>query len=156
MLRICCTLDFKPRFGSKNFFLPVLHICPFFPSSSLFCPPLSFSFLLDDKRTNERANERTDDNSLLIISCSSFAYHHYLFALYIAPLPFDTKFATTMTTMIKTTTMLMTTPPRLQVAQKGTFKNFKCKKHEETLAIFFRCTPLPLENLVVQVTNKSI
>jgi hypothetical protein len=43
-----------------------------------------------------------------------------------------------------TTTMLMATPPLLHIAQKGTFKIFKCKKHGETLAIFFRYTPIPL------------
>jgi hypothetical protein len=42
-----------------------------------------------------------------------------------------------MTTTIGTTTMLMATPPLLHVAQKGTFKIFKCKKHGETLAIYF-------------------
>jgi hypothetical protein len=42
-----------------------------------------------------------------------------------------------MTTTIGTTTTLMPTPPLLHVAQKGTFKIFKCKKHEETLANFF-------------------
>jgi hypothetical protein len=42
-----------------------------------------------------------------------------------------------MTTAIGTTTMLMKTPPLLHVAQKCSFKNFKCKKQGETLAIFF-------------------
>jgi hypothetical protein len=42
-----------------------------------------------------------------------------------------------MTAAIGTTTMLMTTSPLLYVAQKGTFKNFECKKHGETLANFF-------------------
>jgi hypothetical protein len=42
-----------------------------------------------------------------------------------------------MTTAIGTTAMLMATPPLLHVAQKGTFKIFECKKHGETLAIFF-------------------
>jgi hypothetical protein len=42
-----------------------------------------------------------------------------------------------MATTMETTTMLMPTSPLPHVAQKGTFKIFKGKKHGETLANFF-------------------
>jgi hypothetical protein len=54
--------DFKPRFGYKNFFSARPYFCSFFPSSLLFCLPLSFSLLhstTTNERTNELANERT-------------------------------------------------------------------------------------------------
>jgi hypothetical protein len=60
----------------KSFFLPILYFCSFFPSPLLFLPPLSFSFFHDDKRTDERVNERTNGNSSLFTSCSSFVYHY--------------------------------------------------------------------------------
>jgi hypothetical protein len=44
-----CILDFKPRFVYKIIFSARLLFCSFFPSSSLFCLPLSFSLLHDDK-----------------------------------------------------------------------------------------------------------
>jgi hypothetical protein len=42
-----------------------------------------------------------------------------------------------MTTATGTTTMLFATPSLLHVAQKGSFKIFKRKKHGEALAVFF-------------------
>jgi hypothetical protein len=60
----------------RAFYLPILYFCSFFPSSSLFCLPLSLSLLHDDKRTNERAHERTTINSPLLTAWSSFAYHY--------------------------------------------------------------------------------
>jgi hypothetical protein len=101
-------------------FFAVLYFCSFFPSSLLFASTLPFFLLHDDKPTNQRTN----GNSVLLTSCSSFAYHYKLFTFYIASLSFDTRSATTMTTTIKTTTMLMTTPPLLHVAQKSSFKIF--------------------------------
>jgi hypothetical protein len=133
-------IGYKITFFSRPIILLLLHLV------ITFLPPLSFSILHDVKRTNERVNERT--NGTL-----PFSRHAHLlltitniFAFCIVPLSSDTRSATTMTTAIGTTTMLMTTPPLLHVAQKGTFKIFKCKckKHGETLAIFFRCTPIPL------------
>jgi hypothetical protein len=52
------TLNFKPRFSVRAFFLFVLYFCSFFPSSSLFSHPIVILFtpLL---QTNERTNERT-------------------------------------------------------------------------------------------------
>jgi hypothetical protein len=88
---------------------------------TFFASPLSFSLLHDDKRTNERTNERTNGKPPFLSSCSSFAYHYWLFAFCIVPPSFDTRSATTTTTTIGTTTMLMTAPPLLHVAQKGPF-----------------------------------
>jgi hypothetical protein len=109
-----------------------------------------------NERTNEQTNERTNGNSPLLTSCSSFAYHYQLFAFCIRPLSFATRSATTMTTAIGTTTMLMATPPLLHVAQKSTFKFLNVNNMGKPSQFFFRCTPIPLENLVVQVTNKSV
>jgi hypothetical protein len=121
-----CTVHFKPRLAIRFFFLPVLLFCSFFPSSLLFffhCHSLYST--TSNERANEQTNKRTNGNSPLFTSSSSFAYHYQLFVFCIAPLSFDTRSATTMTTAIGTTTMLMTTPTLLHVAQKGTFQNFQ-------------------------------
>jgi hypothetical protein len=136
------TLDLKPRFGYKIFFSVRPSFLLLLPLVITFLPPLSFSLLRDDKRTNERVNERTNGNPHLLTSCPSFTYHYKLFASCIVSPSFDTRSATTVTTTIKTTTMLMPSPSLLHVAQKGPFKIFKCEKHGETLEIFFRCTPI--------------
>jgi hypothetical protein len=60
-----------------------------------------------------------------------------------------------MTTTIETTTTLMATPPLLHVAQKGSFKIFECKKHGETLAIFFSVTHFSIVDSVAIVLLKS-
>jgi hypothetical protein len=55
-----CPLDFKPRFDYKNFFMPILHFCSFFPSSLLFCLHChSLYSTTSNERTNEQTNERT-------------------------------------------------------------------------------------------------
>jgi hypothetical protein len=113
-----CTLDLKPRFGYKSFFSARPLFCSFFPSSLLFC---LHCHSLYSTTTNEQLNERTNGNSPLLTSSSSFAYQHQLFAFCIVLLSFNARSATTMTTTIKTTTMLMPTPPLLHVAQKGSF-----------------------------------
>ena len=137
-----CTLDFKPRFDYKNFFMPVLHFCSFFPSSLLFCLHIVILFsTTTNERTNERVNERTIGNSSLLTSCSSFAYHYQLFAFCIVPLSFPTRSATAMTTAIGTTTMLMATPPLLLVAQKGTFKILKVKNMGKPSQFFLGALP---------------
>jgi hypothetical protein len=69
-----CALDFKPRFGYMLIFFARPITLLLLPLVITFLPPLSFSLLYDIKRTNERANERTDGNSPLLTSCSSFAY----------------------------------------------------------------------------------
>jgi hypothetical protein len=70
-----CTLDFKPRLAIRLFFArPIILL--FLPLVITFLPPLSFSLLHDVKRTNERANGRTNGNSPLLTSCSSFAYYY--------------------------------------------------------------------------------
>jgi hypothetical protein len=135
---------FQTPIGYKNFFWPVLYFCSFFPSSSLFYLHIVILFTPQRQlngRTNERANERLNGNSSLLMACSSFAYHDKLFAFCLAPLSFGTRSAPTMTTTMKTTTMLMPTPPLLYVAQKGPFKIFKCKKHGETLEFFLGALP---------------
>jgi hypothetical protein len=72
-----CILDFKPRFGYKNFsFCPTFIFAPSSLRHHFFASTLSLSFFHDIKRTNERANERTNGNSSLLTSCSSFAYHY--------------------------------------------------------------------------------
>jgi hypothetical protein len=131
---------FQTPIDFKNFFMPSLIFAPSSPRHYFFASTLSFSFLHDDKRakrTNEQTSKRTNGNSPLLTSGSSFAHHYLLFAFSIIPPSFDTRSATTMTTAIGMTTMLVTTPPLLHVAQKGPFKIFKCKKHGQTLAIFF-------------------
>jgi hypothetical protein len=151
-----CTLDFKPRFGTWAFFPPSFTFAPSSPRHHFFASPLSLSFSprrQSNERMNERADERTTGNSPLLTSCSPFAYHYRLFAFCIVPLSFDTRSATTMTTAIETTTMLMTTPPLLHVAQKGS-KNFHCKKHGETLEFFFFTTHLVHRRLPSHCANK--
>jgi hypothetical protein len=128
-----CTLDFKPRFSYKNFFFSVLHFCSFFPSSLLFCLPCHSLY---STTSNERTNKQTvaflfSRHSRLLLTITNFLlFASFLFFFY-------TRSATTMTTAIGTTMVLMATPPLLHVAHKDTFKTFKCKKHEESLAIFF-------------------
>jgi hypothetical protein len=145
--------------GYKYHLSPSIHfICSFFPSSSLFFIPLSFSFLYDAKRTNQRTNEqtneRTNGNSPFLTSWSSFAHHYQLFTFCITPLSFDTRSTTTMTTTIETTTMLMPTPPQLHVAQKGSFKIFKCEKHGETLEFFLDALILSIVDSLAIVPKK--
>ncbi|SAM06420.1 hypothetical protein [Absidia glauca] len=56
-----------------------------------------------NEQTNERANERTNERTVTLTfsrRCLSFAYHYQLFAFCIAPLSFDTRSATAMTTTI--------------------------------------------------------
>ncbi|SAM08443.1 hypothetical protein [Absidia glauca] len=67
---------FQTPIFHKNFFFPSLTFAPSSPRHHFFCPTLSFSLFHDNKRTNERANERTNGNSPLLTSYSSFAYHH--------------------------------------------------------------------------------
>jgi hypothetical protein len=58
--RVClCTLYFKPRFGYTDFFFVHSLLLLLLPLVITFLPSLSFSLLLDDKRTNEQTNERT-------------------------------------------------------------------------------------------------
>jgi hypothetical protein len=71
-----CTLDFKPRLAIRLLFFAPPIILLLLPLVLTFLPPLSFSLLHDVKRTNERADERTNGNSPLLMSCSSLAYHY--------------------------------------------------------------------------------
>jgi hypothetical protein len=83
-LRFALTLDFKPRFGYKNFFRARTLFCSFFPSSLLFYLPLSFSLLHDDKRTSERKNERTNERTVTL----PFSRHVHLLLTITNFLPF--------------------------------------------------------------------
>jgi hypothetical protein len=118
------TLDFKPRFVYKELFYARPIILLLLPLVITFLPPLPFSLLHDVERTNEQTNERTvtllfSRHVHLLLTITTF------FAFCIVPLSFGTRSATTMTKTIRTTTMLMTTPPLLHVAQKGSFQNFQ-------------------------------
>jgi hypothetical protein len=79
---------------------------------------LSFFYLT---ATNKRANEQTNERTVIV----PFSRHVHLLLTILTfcsvPLSFDTRSPTTMTTTIKKTTMLMTTPPLPHVAQKGSF-----------------------------------
>jgi hypothetical protein len=118
-----CPLYFKLRFGYKNLLLPSFIFAPSSPRHYFLSPNVIFFTprRQTNERTNARPNERTNGNSVLLTSCSSFAYHYQLFPFCITPPFFDTRSAKTMTTAIKTTTMLMATPTLLHVAQKGSF-----------------------------------
>jgi hypothetical protein len=75
-INVCLyTLDFKPRMAIRFFFARLINLL-LLPLVITFLPPLSFSLLHDVKRTSERANGRTDGNSPLLTSISSFAYHY--------------------------------------------------------------------------------
>ncbi|SAM00849.1 hypothetical protein [Absidia glauca] len=65
---------FQPPIGYKIIFFARPVILLLLPLVITFLPLLTFSLLHDVKRTNERANERTNGNSPLLTSCSSFAY----------------------------------------------------------------------------------
>jgi hypothetical protein len=117
--------------------------------SFLLLLPLVITFLLPHchfiftprrtkERTNERAHERMNERTVTLPFSRHvpFAYHYQLFAYCIVPPSFDTRSATTMMTTIKTTKMLMATPPLPHVAQKGTLKNFKSKKHGKPSQFF--------------------
>ncbi|SAM04830.1 hypothetical protein [Absidia glauca] len=67
---------FQTPIGYKIIFYARSIILLLLPLVITFLPPLSSSLLHDDKRTNERANERTNGNSPLLTSSSSFAYHY--------------------------------------------------------------------------------
>jgi hypothetical protein len=71
-----CTLDFKPRFGYKNFFFACSSFLLLLPLVITLLPHCHSFLLHDDKLTNERADERLNGNSSLLMSCSSFAYHY--------------------------------------------------------------------------------
>jgi hypothetical protein len=71
----------NPDFASRTSILPIHYFCSFFPSSLLFWFPLPLSLLHDDKRTIERANERTNGNS-------PFLTHVHLLLTSINFLPF--------------------------------------------------------------------
>ncbi|SAM09537.1 hypothetical protein [Absidia glauca] len=67
---------FQTPIGYKDFFfLPSFYLL-LLPLVITFLPHCHSFLLHDDKRTNERANERTDGNSPLLTSCSSFVYHY--------------------------------------------------------------------------------
>ncbi|SAL95285.1 hypothetical protein [Absidia glauca] len=66
---------FQTPIGYKIIFACPI-ILPLLPLVITILPPLSFSLLHDVKRMNERANERTNGNSPLLTSGSSFAYHY--------------------------------------------------------------------------------
>ncbi|SAM07820.1 hypothetical protein [Absidia glauca] len=79
LLQQCATMHsrFQTPIGYKIYFFGLSFIfAPSSPRHYFFASTLSFSSLHDVKRTNERANERTNGNSPLLTSCSSFAYHY--------------------------------------------------------------------------------
>jgi hypothetical protein len=108
--------------NKSTYFLATPFLCSFFASSSLFIFHRQSLCITNDSTSIER---RTNGKSPLLTPSSSFAYHYQLFAFCIVPLSFDTRSATTVTTTIKTTTILMTTSPLPHVAQKGSFQNFQ-------------------------------
>jgi hypothetical protein len=70
---ICAyALYFQTPIGYKMIFFARRIILLLLPFVLTFLPPLPFSLLHDVKRTNERTN----GNSSLLTSCSSFAYHY--------------------------------------------------------------------------------
>jgi hypothetical protein len=103
------------------FFVARLDFCSFFPSSSLFCLHIVILFT-PRRQTNERMSKRTNERYLspshvMFIFC----YPLLNFAFCVVPLSFGTRSATTMTTAIEMTKMLMVTQSLLHVAQKGSF-----------------------------------
>jgi hypothetical protein len=78
LLQQCVSMHsrFQTPIGYKILFFARPIILLLLPLVITFLPTLSFSLLHDVKRTNERANERTDGNSPLFTSFSSFAYHY--------------------------------------------------------------------------------
>jgi hypothetical protein len=76
-----CTLDFKPRFDYKNFFMPVLLFCSFFPSSLLFCLQCHSLY---STTSNERMDEQTNERSVALL----FSRHFHLLLTISNFLPF--------------------------------------------------------------------